>query len=259
MNAAWEFVEVSELSKDGLEAVFSNEIAGLRIPGFVADGECRLAADAISAHGFDYYEKLEPPLGRIGITQYERMKDKPAYFEQAKIAHRVRKELFSTTSDPVSLVVDALNEAWPGEAGVAEETGFGAYFAGIIRITIGGIGIHCDWAPQDAPTWDIGSVSGQLAWNIFYELSETGGETTVYRQPWTQQLQAFADPSAFGYYLPKAVEECDRQQNRPGRGELVIFNSRNLHSVAAAAGSGVRVSASSFVGLMPDRSLALWS
>jgi hypothetical protein len=259
VDSHWDLVEVNELSKDGLEAVLSNEIAGLRIPAFVDQGSCVRAAEAIHGHGFDYYEKLEPPLGRVGITQYERREDKPRYFEQGRQADAVRRSIFAGTGDPVALVVDALSQAWPRGAHVAEEPGFGSYFAGLIRITIGGIRIHCDWAPQDAPGWDIGSVTGQLAWNIYYDLTESGGQTTVYRQPWTPALQDYADPSAFGYYLPEAVERCPRQDVAPRRGEFVIFSSRNLHSVAAAAGTGARVSASSFVGQLPDGSLALWS
>lgn len=256
---AWEFVTVDELSKDGLEAVFENEIAGLRIPGFVDAGTCRTAAQAINDHGFDYYEKLEPPLGRIGITQYEHIENKPPYFPRAIAAHAVREEIFAGTADPLALVLDAFNESWPGGAAVAREPGFGDYFAGVIRITVGGIRMHCDWGPHDAPGWEIGTVCGQLAWNIFYDMTETGGETTVYRQPWTPELEEHADPSAFGYYLPAAVEHVQRQVNLPGRGELVIFSSRNLHTVAPALGDGVRISASSFVGLLPDRSMALWS
>lgn len=259
MSTSWEFVEVDELSKDGLAAVFDNEIAGLRVPGFVAESTCQVATDAVNAHGFDYYEKLQPPLGRIGITQYEHIGDKPKYFELAAKARQVRESIFAEAGDPVALVVDALNQAWPDGADVASEPGFGSYFAGVVRITVGGIRMHCDWGPHDAPGWQIGNSTGQLAWNIFYDLTEIGGETTVYRQPWSPELEEFADPSAFGYYLPAAVENRERRVNRPGRGELVIFSSRNLHTVAPALGAGVRISASSFVGMLPDRSLALWS
>jgi len=259
MNGAWDVVHVNELSKDGLAAVLANEIAGLRIPDFVAPADCARGAQAINEHGFDYYEKLEPPLGRIGITQYENRLDRARYLQQAPAAHATRQGIFAGTGDPVALVADALCAAWPHGAAVATEPGGGRYFAGIVRITVGGIRIHCDWAPQDAPGWAIETATGQLAWNIYYDLTDSGGQTTVYRQPWTPALAEFSDPSAFGYYLPSAVQECPRQVIAPRRGEFVIFNSRNLHAVAPALGAGARVSASSFVGHLPDGSLGLWS
>lgn len=255
----WDMLDSTELSKDGIEALLANEIAAVRVPGFVPESTCRLATEAVNAHGFDYYEKLEPPLGRIGITQYEHRENKPEYFRRARGNHAVRQEIFAATGDPLALVIDALGAAWPRGAGVASEPGHGDYFAGLVRITIGGIRIHCDWGPQDGAGWSIEGVTGQLAWNIYYDLTESGGETTTYRQPWTPALEEYADPSAFGYYLPVAVEQVNRQVIAPRRGELVLINSRNLHSVAAAVGAGTRISASSFIGAMPDGSLALWS
>jgi len=259
MTKSWDILDATELSKDGIEALLANEIAAIRVPAFVAESTCREATATIHAHGFDYYEKLEPPLGRIGITQYEHRENKPDYFLRAPGTHAVREGIFANTGDPLDLVVDALAAAWPGGAGVATEPGVGSYFAGLVRITVGGIRIHCDWGPQDGAGWSIENVTGQMAWNIYYDLTETGGETTTYRQPWTPELEEYSDPSAFGYYLPVAVETCPRQVIAPRRGELVLINSRNLHSVAAAVGAGTRISASSFVGQMPDGSLALWS
>jgi hypothetical protein len=259
MSLSWEVVRVADLSRELLDAVFENEIAGVRIPQFVSPDACRIGAEAVKADGFDYYETVDPPLGRIGIAQYDHRMDKPSYFRLAAAAHETRQRIFAGAGDPVELVIDALGKAWPGKVGLAGEDAYGAYFAGIVRVTVGGIRMHCDWGPQDAPGWLIDSVTGQLAWNIFYDVTETGGETTVYERPWTPELEAFADQESFGFYQAAAVADRARYEVDPGRGELVIFSSRNLHSVAPATGDGVRISASSFVGRLPNGSLALWS
>lgn len=259
MRMSWEVSAAAELSKDGIEALLANDIAAIRVPAFVPETVCSEATAAINAHGFDWYEKLEPPLGRIGITQYENREHKADYFDQAPGTHAVRRGIFGANGDPLALVLTALNASWPGGASIASEPGLGSYFAGLIRITVGGIGLHCDWGPQDGAGWSIDAVDGQLAWNIYYDLTESGGETTTFRQPWTPELEEYADSAAFGYYLPESVATCPCQEIAPRRGELVLINSRNLHSVAAAVGRGTRISASSFVGRLPDGSLALWS
>jgi hypothetical protein len=259
MSSSWEVLRAEELSAEPLEAIFANEIAGVRIPGFVGREACSAASAAVQANGFDYYETVDPPLGRIGIAQYDHRTDKPTYFRLAAQAHETRQRIFAAAGDPVELVIDALGAAWPNKVGLATEDAYGAYFAGIVRVTVGGIRMHCDWGPQDAPGWLIDSVDGQLAWNIFYDLSETGGQTTVYDRPWQPELDDHADPAAFGFYQAAAVADRARYEISPGRGELVVFSSRNLHSVAPATGAGTRLSASSFVGRLPGGELALWS
>ncbi|HKN99039.1 MAG TPA: 2OG-Fe(II) oxygenase [Pseudonocardiaceae bacterium] len=259
MGSSWEVRRVDALSAELLDAIFDGEIAGVRIPGFVGPEACSAASAAVQANGFDYYETVDPPLGRIGIAQYDHRTDKPTYFRLAAAAHETRQRIFAAAGDPVALVIDALGAAWPDKVGLATEDAYGAYFAGIVRVTIGGIRTHCDWGPQDAPGWLIDSVTGQLAWNIFYDLSSSGGQTTVYDRPWVPELEDHADPAAFGFYQPTAVEGRARSEISPGRGELVVFSSRNLHSVAPATGTGTRLSASSFVGRLPGGELALWS
>ena len=254
----WDVVEVPELSEGVLDAVFDNEIAAVRIPGFVSPEACRLGAAAVLANGFDYYETLDPPLGRIGIAQYDHRDDKDRYFRLAAEATENRRRVFAAAGDPIPLVADALSAAWPDKVALASEDAHGPYFAGIARITVGGIKVHCDWAEHDAPGWQVAAVDGQLAWNIYYDLTETGGETSIYRRPSSPDIESYAE-GAFGFYRADAVEEHEHAVVAPRRGELVLFSSRNAHAVAPATGAGSRISASSFVGRLPDRSLILWS
>lgn len=259
-TANWSLLESDAVTEDHLVALMCNEIAGIRIPGFVDADRCRTAAAAVEANGFDYYEELEPPLGRIGITQYENRATKAEYFGLVPTADRIRRAVFREVGDPLEAVVDVLRGGWSGGVGPAQEPGWGPYFGGLVRVTVGGIGLHCDWGPQDGAGWRVADVTGQLAWNIYYGVTESGGETTTYRQPWSEELQAsHADPTSLGYFLPRCVMDAPRQVIDPRPGELVFINSRNLHTVAPTSGSGRRISASSFAGWMPDGSLGLWS
>jgi hypothetical protein len=237
MSSSWPVVEAGELTGQLLDALFAGDVAAVRIPGLVSPDACRVVAESVASNGFDYHETLDPPLGRIGITQHEHRADKTGYFRQTELAHRTRERIFADAEDPVPQVIDALTPAWPGKVGLATEDAHGPYFAGIVRITIGGVRVHTDWTPEDSIGWHVGEITGQLIWNLYYDTTEQGGLTTVYRRRSTAESRTV----------------------RPVPGELILFNSRNPHSVSPATGNGVCISASSFVGSMPDNSLVLWS
>jgi hypothetical protein len=255
---AWDVVETTELTRDHLDALFANEVAAVRIPGFLGPEACAQASAAVLSNGFDLYDTLDQPLGRVGIAQYDHRHDKDEYFRLAALAHERRTELFAATGDPIPLVTDTLARAWPSKVGLASEDAYGDYFAGIVRVTVKGIKMHCDWAEHDAPGWQIAAATGQLAWNVYLDLTESGGETTVFRRPFDEDMEQYAEGS-FGFYSAAAVESVQRQVIAPRRGEFVIFSSRNAHAVAQTAGAGNRVSVSSFLGRLPDDSLVLWS
>jgi 2OG-Fe(II) oxygenase superfamily len=258
MSSSWDVVQVGELSEDVLDALFDNEIAAVRIPNFVSPEACRATSAAVAVNGFDYYDTLEPPLGRIGVTCYDHRHDQPGYFRLAADARDSRERLFETAGDPIPLMMDAVSAAWPGKVALASEDAYGDYFAGVVRITVGGIRVHCDWAQHDQPGWQVANVTGQLAWNIYYDLTEEGGETTVYRRASAPDIESYAQ-GAFGFYDPDAVEPYERRVIDPRKGELVIFSSRNAHAVNPTSGEGVRISAASFIGRLPDRSIIFWS
>lgn len=256
-SSTWPVVERGSLDRWLLEALLANDVAAVRVPNFVTTDVCTESAAAIEAHGFGYYQNVEPPIGRIGITQYEHRTAQEEYFHKACAANDARARLFSKTADPVMLVIDALSEAWGSSVELATEPGGGSYFAGVVRIIREAL-IHCDWAPYDAAGWAIGSISAQLTWNIYYTLTASGGETTIFKRPWTIDLQTFANIGDYGY-SPTAVDGFDRRVIAPDQGELMIFNSRNPHCVSGAFGAGQRITASSFIGRMPSDTLVLWS
>lgn len=256
-SSTWPVVERGSLDRELLEALMANDVAAVRIPNFVTADVCTKSAAAVEAHGFGYYQNVVPAIGRIGVTQYEHCTAREEYFDKACAANEVRARLFAKTADPVVLVIDALSEAWGSSVELAAEPDGRSYFAGVIRIIEEAL-IHCDWAPRDAAGWAVGSTSAQLTWNIYYTLTESGGETTVFKRPWTVDLEAFANPGDYGY-SPTAVEGFDRQVIAPDQGELMIFNPRNPHCVSRALGAGQRIAASSFIGRMSSDTLVLWS
>ena len=99
-----------------------------------------------------------------------------------------------------------------------------------------------------------------MGWNFFAEELQSGGHTNVYNNPWNPPVVPGEIPKSYG--LPRSLTEgVQRFTYRATAGDVVLFNTRNPHEIAAGAAQpgGSRVSIGSFIGRMPDRSLALWA
>lgn len=255
----WPVVDCPEIESDLLRRLLRNEIAAIRVQNFLPPELCGRLAGAIEDHGFDYYENFDPPMGRIGITQYEHAGNRAEYFARAVEATERRKKIFTGMADPFETVIDAIRAAWGQEVSIAREPDLGAdYFAGLIRLIAAGALVHCDWAPRDAAGWGIDDITGQLAWNVYLSSGEGGGRSIVYRRSWTPEVDEFVAEGTYGY-LPASVQGYEREPIEPLVGQLLMFNARNLHSVEALVGRGSRITVSSFVGNKPDGSLVFWS
>jgi carrier-protein-independent halogenase WelO5-like protein len=257
---AWEVLEVPQLTHESLQALLENEVGAVVVPDLI-DREPREAAYAalLEAPDWSFYEGTSPPLGRLGITQYEHYEDKDAYLAASADANARRSAVLAPLPDPVDKVVDAFDQAWPGKVGPAEEDGR-PYFFGIYRRGgAGGVKIHADWGPRDGEGWAIEQITGQLAWNLFFSSPASGGELIVYDSPWEPHFEEHAG-QRFSDYDPKLFESSRRVEVPPTPGALIIFNSRNAHAVASAATNGeARIAVGSFIGVTEDGDLAFWS
>lgn len=257
--STWDVLELPHLTHDSLQALLRNEVGAVTVPGFV-DGEQREAIHTalMDAEDWSFYEGTSPPLGRLGITQYEHHESKDAYLDSAMAAAERRSQILTPLSDPVDTVIDAFDSAWPGDAGLAEEGGR-SYFAGVFRRGGGGgVAIHADWGPRDGPGWAIERITGQFAWNLFFSSPGEGGELIVYDYPWVPELEEHAR-QRFNDYDPKLFEGSRRVEVAPEPGVLMVFNSRNAHAVGPSSNGEARVAVGSFIGVTEDGDLAFWS
>ncbi len=256
MNSDWDISECGAVEPALVRQLFDNRIAAIRVPGFISEAACERSVEAITAAGFDYYEDVDPPIGRIGITQFENRDEKSRYLALASLANKARTGIFLGLPDPFEQVWNALRSVWDAPVRLAAEPDGATYFAGLIRLINEAL-VHCDWAPHDAERWAIGSITGQIAWNVYLSLPAEGGETVVYDAPWTEDAELYKSRENYGY-APKLVDGSRSVRITPRRGELVLFNSRNMHAVAPASG-GHRITISSFIGRTAEGGLVLWS
>lgn len=83
------------MEKKNLEALFDNHIPAIKVENFCTQEEAKQSVQEIRKKGFNFYEDVIPPIGRIGITQFEHTnKDKQDYFKQVRRASQMRDGIF---------------------------------------------------------------------------------------------------------------------------------------------------------------------
>jgi hypothetical protein len=257
----WEVVSVRCPSRAMFEALFRGHLCAIRVPGFVSKDMCSVALRSIQAHGMERYQNIDPPIRKIGITQYEHMGSpelKREYFRKATAANATRLAIFEETGDLLERVISAVGQVW-GRAGLAvEKETHEPYFAGLIRDIPIAL-LHRDWAPKDAQGWSIGEVQAQLTWNIYLQMGKVGGELVIYRRRYEESDEAQKAMPNNCAYNSCMVDGRESVAIVPEQGELLLFDSRNYHEVKRTPGTTSRVTASSFIGLSPEQDLIFWS
>lgn len=253
----WSALEDSIFTAETLEALFKNDIPAIRIARFATVEECHKLAEAAEFVGFDFYENVEPPIGRIGITQFEFGNSrKLGYFDAVHQADSRKQQIVSLSFDPVERLAMLLRQHTASQVGIAQENEqLGQYFAGLIR-HINVALLHVDFAQLDAPDWEIGHCVAQLAWNLYLKVPKHGGECVVHNRQWCVNDEQYKLPCSYSYDT-NLVKNSEAKYITPVLGDLVLFNSRNFHQVLP--GDGERITMSSFIGKMPTGNLVFWS
>lgn len=227
----------------------------------------------IKTHQMDSYSnKVYPPIGCVGITQFDKQGSKSAYFSAVTKAQALQQRFIREAGvDVTARVLAAFRRVAPPGFAVrlAQEDGEDgpmSYFAGLLRMINHSALIHADYGGFDGPGWEIGRITGQLTWNVLLDEVQ-GGESVVHRRFWqgSEDDARFKMKDSYGYD-PAVVGGVEHQVLRPKVGQLSLFNPRNFHEVMAIANPErrPRYTFSSFIGFLPatDRSgpaLIFWS
>ncbi|GAD98458.1 hypothetical protein SNOG_14103 [Paecilomyces variotii No. 5] len=287
----WTTFETRSISRQNFQDLLQNRIPDVRVRRFLSADECQSLVKIIKTHEIvsfpsahrnnklirqqdkftsyqgSYNEDVYPPIGSVGITQFDHANDKEGYFSKVKEARllqeRFRKE---ANIDVLSRVKDVLQRATGLPVRIAREDDR-EYFAGLIRLINKSALLHADYGPYDGPQWEIGRIAAQVTWNILLKQVD-GGESVVYDRPWEgpSDNAQFKDPPPGYGYSHSAVEGRASKTMKYDEGDLHFFNSRNFHEVKALPSTAAesRYTMSSFVGLLPNfwpsqPGLILWS
>ena len=123
-----------------------------------------------------------------------------------------------------------------------------------------GVGLHADFAPYVSAGYAIAQSDSQLAWNVYADVPEAGGETVIYNRPWTPLPEDNRVGPAYDL-SHAAVAGAESVALRPTIGDVLLFNARNPHEVRSAESKSGRrrIGVGSFIGSLPNGSLVLWS
>jgi len=260
-HTAWRQHTAAELSTESLAALIRNEIPAIRITDFATPDECAAFSRAVRNSPDLKAYSVATPTYYLGLVMYEYRQGggrKREFFDAVPEAVAAQQKLYSESFDAPQRFVDTLGAHFPGTITMAHEPGYGDYCPVVVRVASGGVHLHADFAPFNSPDWATGAVSEQITWNLYTECPAQGGETTVYNAPWTP---AAGEDPARG--LPdRGVEDRDDVESftfAPHEGEVVLFNPRNPHKIAAGTpGDKGRISIGSFLGTTGDK-LIMWA
>lgn len=183
------------------------------------------------------------------------------YFAQADSDRQLFAEIVGDAGLPHPLediFVPLLRDHYGVEPVIAAEDGK-KYYAPVVRGTSNGINMHTDNSPTEAPELSIGAVRKQRSLLLYLDTPQDGsGALQVFhKQPTSADDQFRIEP--YGY-SEQAVLGVDRTEIHPGPGDIVVFDSWNIHRVLPCSSSAQpRVTVSAFYGELPNGQIILWS
>ena len=250
----WINKEIPMLDATTLLALISNRIPAVRIDSFASDPEIKSLATALLAHA-GRSQSIEQ-VTRLGISQYEQGLNvsKENYFSLARQFDKEFSGIFSFSFSPVERMIHILREC-TFDADIMSESGFGDYFAGTGKMRNGYSPIHADFAAQDSLGWEIVNAHTQLAWNLYLQIPDEGGELLLWDKLWEPEDDIHQVSHSY-YYDEAVVRDTEMMRAKVTQGQVLLINSRNFHAVSE---SNDRLAFGSFISVFEKNQLRLWS
>lgn len=257
LRSGWKKNTLSLLTFESLVELFSGKIPAVIVPRFLDKRECFSIVQKLQHMGMNNYTHVNHAVSRMGLAQMEYYLkfDKGAYFQAVKEANHKYLNAVSESRNPVELLISYLSHNYQSNVAIATESGFGSMFAGTFRNVSSFGHKHFDYAPIEVKDWNISKITSQLSWNLYLN-KPTGGDLLVYEKPFNPDDESLRIPGQY-YYDDSIVIGRSVFRYSPGIGDVVIFNSRNIHEVERVEGD--RYTLSSFIGKNTNGDLVLWS
>lgn len=256
-KSPWTVKTAQLLTNDTLIALFDGAIPAIILPNFLSPSDCGRIVANLATLGMGTYSHVNHSVGRLGLAQmeYHLKKSKDSYFSAVQDACATYHKATQGSEDPIQKLIGQLAHSTSTDVRIAEEGSSERYFAGTFRnvMTLGHL--HFDFAPFEARGWDIAKIQSQLSWNLYLN-QPSGGNLKVYNRFYNPEDEKLRVEGEY-FYDRQIVANSEQFSYAPKVGDLVLFNSRNIHEVEPVTGN--RYSLSSFVGKTNDQSLILWS
>jgi len=254
---------VEKLTANAFRVLKNSTALMVVVPNYIQPSVARKISDNVmKSQDFGYYENASD-IGRVGMALFEAIEDPKqmeTYFGSARSNQKILNDIAAPYTWPIDkLRIDTDNLLEHG----AEVAKFekGRAFAGLARIFSEGSDAedHTDELMKDVPDERLASeIIQQLAANVYLQESDSGGDLVVVDQKLRYpNYEKFQIEGSYGI-RPEFVTG-ESAIYRPRAGDLVLFDSMNIHSVTKIFGPRDRVSASCFVGIRKAKPAVFWS
>lgn len=247
-----------------LKDLFNENIMALRIPAFCFSSLVDKALEKLKERSVIEYSNADG-VGKIdlGMAYFEvsSAADKERYYQQAGPARKELDRCFFPYSSPTTKALRIFSEQWPAKVSLLN-LNQGPMFLGLVRALTKEVLPHEDKLERDDPEaikrFPFRKCWKQFAFNCYLQMPKQGGELRLWDLSLSDDAYNKLKGSSYGiapHLLPPANAEI-----KPEVGELVIFNSRKVHAVAASQCGTLRVSISGFILYTGENQpLGLWS
>jgi len=253
-----------ELTSGALEALFGGDLPAIRVRNFATAGECAAFCDGIRSLADQTRDAHTARMTLLGANFSNYTGDrKEGYFATVGPSYALTDELARIAGfSPLERFLAGLRDIWPAAVGVAEEPGFGRYFAGGVKTRATSGHLHYDFTPHSAAGYAIADITDQAGMNLYLEMPADTGHTVTYRRMVPRDLRtAGAGPARVLNLDAAYIDGAESFSFMPAVGDLIIINTRNPHDIIVenVQHGQWRAQTSCFIGRKPDNSLILWS
>lgn len=258
-----DMITVSILQKSHLQVLTSGMVVAVRVARFLPLPVCCAISERLKTSQHLGRYKNAPLIGRAGQAFFEcavSSEDETRYWDHALEWVRELRACCQPVLSPIDKFRLELDEVWPCGATI-QTLGGRKMFVGLVRLfsDLAYAEAHQDLLEWDAKSCDCtADLEGQFSANIYLEMPPKGGELCIWNRSFNlEEYQKLQNKNSYGIDGSSLRDEslCIA----PQVGDLILFNSRNIHAVQPSIG-GERITWSTFIGYRgPDEPLTLWS
>ena len=193
-----------------------------------------------------------------GLGQY--VDDREGFFRESRFADSKFNRLYDGLPDPRVMVRETISTLLPErDVVVADEDGE-VYGDAVVRTFVEGdaSALHRDSAMNYFKGWMVSQFPTQFSALVTYQMSESGGDLSVFRKRWTLEDDERIVEGSTGY--PDAVVDgVDKCTFRSKVGDLYIFHPEVFHNISPCIGSTNRINQGIFFATSPtDNRVVTW-
>ena len=193
-----------------------------------------------------------------GLGRYR--DDAEGFFRESRLSDAKFERLYDGLPDPRVMVREVISQLLPGSQVIVPKEDGQEYSDAVVRIAVEGdsAALHRDSAMEYFKGWMVSQFPTQFSALVCFQMPESGGELSVYRQRWTPEHDMLKIEGATGY-PQEIVEDAPVCTIRPQQGDLYIFHPEIFHDISPMYGRRSRITQGIFFATSPtDKRVVTW-